>query len=485
MPPMHKLELKKIRSLIAKDKISQAIKELLILSAEISGEMYNDVIALSARFENWDRRERVIGEANIGERGRIIDSLLRIVRLAEENLTQQVKNAEKASKNGDYYHALAIIEKVLILLEDEELREYKVKLSSNILAKSPTQHTSEDKFSFFWIFIGVVALASIFPAYILKQDPNEFDPYFFTNLILQIALLFCMVLYKIKPTIEVNKFIESADDFVRSKFENRTDFLKWFAERANESIKQFGVWWRYLGISFLSLYLFYYFYEIYEWYSVEALDKSIDDFVDVLVNGSEAFFLFVLYRILTDNTIKASPNNQEVFTQNLNIHKELGISAVIGVGFIIGYIFLKDTDHFGVFSLISRTLSGTCVAVGICLVIGRLDSKFIEPQKWELWILYTYAAIQLLFTLFDPTLSETALGKSVNIDETTQIAINEYFDRIKVVVLYFILFLKAFFIYFVIKIHRKNELFFYLLLGSKLNDEIADGKLKNPIVYTK
>lgn len=47
----------------------------------------------------------------------------------------------------------------------------------------------------------------------------------------------------------------------------------------------------------------------------------------------------------------------------------------------------------GVFFLISRIISGVLVVVGFCLVIGWLDSKFIEFVKWEFWILYFYVVI--------------------------------------------------------------------------------------------
>lgn len=306
------------------------------------------------------------------------------------------------------------------------------------------------------------------------------------NLVFQISLLTCMVLYKIKPKVNVDKFIQDADDFIRGKFGNRIDYLKWFSERANESIKQFGKWWRYLGISFLGLYVLYYFQACVEGFGGKFLPVNFEEYVDVVINGSEAFFLFVLYRIITDDTVKASPDKNKMFDQDLNVQAEFGVLTITLFLFIVGNLIYSGNDNYGVFSLISRTISGALVAVGLCLVIGRLDSKFIEPRKWELWILYLYAAIQLLFTLFDPSLFKAALsktGKTFGTDEDR--AIIEYFGVVKMWVLYFILVLKGFFIYFVIKIHKNNELFYYLLLGSKLNDEIKHGKIKNKAVKTK
>ena len=71
-----------------------------------------------------------------------------------------------------------------------------------------------------------------------------------------------MVFYKIKPQIVVDDFIKKAPENIRNKFESKINDLKWFSERANEAIKQFGIWWRLLGFSYLSLYVLYYFYWI-------------------------------------------------------------------------------------------------------------------------------------------------------------------------------------------------------------------------------
>lgn len=132
----------------------------------------------------------------------------------------------------------------------------------------------------------------------------------------------------------------------------------------------------------------------------------------------------------------------------------------------------SDGLAYGIFSLTSRTISGALVAVCLGLIIGRLDSKFINPKKWELWLLYLYASIQLLFTLFDPELFKAAIARDFTTVE--KVAVESYFEFVKTIVLYFILFLKTFFIFFVIKIYKRDMLFEYFLLGSKLNDEIKN-----------
>lgn len=483
---MKNLQLEKIRNLISENKIKIAFKKMLAISSEINNDIYKDVIGLSAQYTNWDKQETNGVGAKPEERNRIVNGLIKTIEVSEIEISKLIEEAEDAEQKGNYHVAVANVERVLIIVEDETLRDYKVNLAENILAKSPPIAPKEEKFSFFWAFITTALLTCIFPILIYKRNPNALDIPYIINLVLQISLLTCMVFYTIKPRVNVNKFLQQADDFIREKFNNRVDYLKWFSERANESIKQFGVWWRLLGFSFLALYVLYYFQVCVKGFGGIFLPPNFQEYVDVFINGSEAFFLFVLYRIITDDTIKPSPDKDKIFDQDLNIQAELGILAFALVLFILGNLTYYGTDNYGVFSLISRTISGAIVAVGLCLVIGRLDSKFIEPKKWELWLLYLYAAIQLLFTLFDPSLFKAALSKSGKIfTELENEAIKEYFHVVKIWVLYFILFLKGFFIYFVINIHRRNELFYYLLLGSKLNDEIKEGKKVNKSVLTK
>ena len=477
--------------------------------------MQKRALALSSRFEILKRRiqEDLDSQESIDRtRNKITLSLLEYVHECEIELNKNVEEASKAASEGDLHEAVFTIDKVFQVTKNNDLERYKFQLSKEIFHKSPSYKGKKDKSSFIWVFLITAMIASLLPAFIYKQhsvkasqsatsaqpltsamgilginignespadrrQSNEdiLPDYFITymlNFVLQIALLMCMVWYRIKPKVEVDQFIKEAPPFYKEKFNNDIDF-KWFSERANESIKQFGRW---LGFSFLGLYVLYYVYECLERLGVK-LPAGYEEVTDVVVNGSEAFFLFILYRIITDDTIKPSTAKDKVFEPNLNHQAELGILVTMLFFYFLGILIFDQAPEKGVFFLISRTISGALVAVGLCLVIGRLDSKFIEPAKWELWILYLYAAIQLLFTLFDPVLVESAFSEPEQIfTEPVKKTLARYFDMVKMWVLYFILVLKGFFIYFVIKIHRKNYLFYYLLLGSKLNDEIKEGR---------
>lgn len=470
---MKKIYLKEITDLISENKIVEAISKLLDLSIEFRG-FYNEVNLLSNQFHKWEEDYRVGLNPPLEDRNRIIKGLLGVTTEIENELNKMVEKAVMAEKKGNERGAKNIVEKVIGLVENENLRDYKSKLNEKLLKKTVPVPSKVEDFSLIGTFI-ITVLVIIFPFVFLGYKPKfNLDLAYFINLILQISLLTWMVLYSIKPQIVVDDFIQGADDYIWKKFNNEFDELKWFSGRANEAIKQFGIWWRRLGFSYLALYGLYYFSWILVTKELNFLPANFEDYVDVIVNGSEGFFLFIIYRIVTDDTIKPSASKDNPFEEDLNIRNEFYTAVVLICLFLLGsFIYMHNPYQYGIFTLISRTFSGTIVAVGLGLVIGRLDSKFIEAKKWELMILYAYAAIQLLFTLFDKSLFEYVTPSDRNI------AVKDNVVYIKTIVLYFILFLKFFFIYFVIKTHRSNELFYYFLLGSKLNDEIKEGKEKS------
>lgn len=492
---MNKIKLEKIRELIGESKIDEAIDEFRVLASQLDGELYNISTILKSDYSDWNNK-RIKGLNHTSEDiNRIKNNLLDAVTISEEKLSRLADDADIARNEGDYHRAIDLINKILIIVDNKELRDIKLQLGENLFDDPSPTIPKIEKFSFIWTFITVTLISSLVPTFLyfnyLKSKPTFlYQILYIINLIFQIALLMCMVLYKIKPLIVVDEFIKKAPENIRIKFESKINELKWFSERANEAIKQFGIWWRLLGLSYLSLYVLYYFYWIldvtyngFKNSQYHSFFDKADDFVDVIINGSEGFFLFILYRIVTENTLKPSPSRETFFEEDLNYQKELGIATVLLFAFfVISFVFIYTPDiyhNYGLFSLVSRTISGTVVSIGLCLVVGRLDSKFVDPKEWQLILLYSYAAIQLLFTLFDPTLildvvrqiNQTPVISEENLD-----FINSYVGNIKMIVLYCILFLKGYFIYFIINIHRKHELFYYFLLGSKLNDEIAKGR---------
>ena len=337
------------------------------------------------------------------------------------------------------------------------------------------------------VFISVFAINDSF-----KETPLML----LVNLILQIGLVLYMIFYKIVPTIGFVQFeaIRKSDDYLKKVFQSNVfDMYKYYL-RATSAIKQFAKWWKLLGISFLSLYLFYYISEMSKLINLGSnFSEKYVHLIDISLNGIEAFFLYILYKLLTDKTLKENYDikNGLHYVNTVKFQKPLIIliTTVLVLSSIGIYIYNTDKETLlgydldvikGTFHLVTRSISGIVVAVTLCLVIGRLDSKFIAAKNYILGLLYLYAAMQVFFILFDQSIvTNLLLSKKEIVDEAY---VDSQFRTIKIIVLFIILILKAVFIFFVHNIYKKNFLFYYFLIGSRLNDNITSGKIGNEYV---
>jgi len=537
---MKKIELEKIRNLIKKDKLREAMETTISIAGNIDNkELYKIAIALSGGLSKWEKDEMHGIGANNEDRGKIRANLLNLVdklegeineiaekaekakekgntrkaleysektlMLVEDDSLRQfwseqnqkiriddfVKKAEDAREKGDLREAIEYTEKALLLVEDDSLRQFWLEQNQKIRTTTPSISEDRESYQIRLIFGSTMLLMAIILVYFftyshinnestwdeISKSFKDFELPLVINLILHVSVLTCMVYYLIKPKINIDKWILNADEYFWKKFDNSSTDLQWYSKRANETIKQFGLWWRGLAWAFLLLYIVYFISWFFRQRGVDT--GNFENIFDVLANSSEAIFLFVLYRIVTEDTIKPVTSDMDnfKFKRNLSLKNEafwslLGLFLFIFLGLITNTF----SDSFGAFVLISRTLSGVAVAIGLCLLIGRFDSKFISPKSWQIILLYLYAAIQLLFPLFDPELFHFAVQESLPEIKSKPEDFTTFVFNIKVVVLYFILSLKVYFIYYVIQIHNKDELFYYFLLGSKLNDEIKFAK---------
>lgn len=294
-----------------------------------------------------------------------------------------------------------------------------------------------------------------------------------------ITLALFMINLKLRPKILPEEFSNkySKDPLLTRFFTDNYELYKYYT-RATLAIGQFGNWWVGLGYSFLVLYM-YYFLALVGPLQNDRLSFLGDyqHLIDTCLNTIEAFFLMVIYSLLTDNTIKNIYYHNKKsglhFIKNVQYKKALVFILSLIVSYILLYFF---HDYLGIeephFRLVSRVVSGLLVAICLSLIIGRLDSKFIDTKKWWLAVLYLYAAIQSMFVLFDIDIFKET--------QQTNLANVLKFYQIKVIVLYIILPLKLVFIYFILMVNKSNRLFYYFLLGSRINDFISKGVELNP-----
>ena len=66
---------------------------------------------------------------------------------------------------------------------------------------------------------------------------------------------------------------------------------------------------------------------------------------------------------------------------------------------MVGGPFLTD-NHMQEYATVFEGITGTLSAIGLALLIARLDSKLVRLQPWCIGILFAYASIQPLFVAF-------------------------------------------------------------------------------------
>lgn len=486
----------KIKSLIASGDLEMAINQARNAS-KIDTSLEKDLILLSSEFfrikKEILRRTLIESESQVAL-NTITSSLIEYTNLLDKKIRELAEEIQRNINNHSkqMLPLIDLVEKADLVVnarEEPYIREAKLKLETYIdsILNVKNYQRTETRMHFEVIFF-IICIVFSFAAcisFVTGKDlkvtgvkTNLLEIPLVINYILHISLISWMIFYSFKPNINVDDYVLNAKDFIKSRFNNSNSILKWFCARTNACIEQFGIWWKYLGFSFLVLYLTYFVI----WCAKElGFDyvKNFESIIDIIINSSESFFLFILYRILTENTV-GSKNKNYNFEVKLpfSFWQFEFITLLVGTFiFSIIIIFFQEfnDDNSAFVSFVFRALSSIIVSVALCMIIGKLDSKFINATPFDVSVLYTYAAIQLLFVFFDDKLI-SSLAKLCVIDVKT-VKINEEFtkniaDTLKILSLTFVLILKYYFIQFVIKCYESGRLFDYFLLGSKFNDEM-------------
>ena len=136
---MNKIKLEKIRELIGESKIDEAIDEFRVLASQLDGELYNISTILKSDYSDWNNK-RIKGLNHTSEDiNRIKNNLLDAVTISEEKLSRLADDADIARNEGDYHRAIDLINKILIIVDNKELRDIKLQLGENLFDDpSPT-----------------------------------------------------------------------------------------------------------------------------------------------------------------------------------------------------------------------------------------------------------------------------------------------------------------------------------------------------------
>lgn len=78
-----------------------------------------------------------------------------------------------------------------------------------------------------------------------------------------------------------------------------------------------------------------------------------------------------------------------------------GVILILTLAYLPFCLLIKDGSNLSAFQAWADALSGVLNALVLALLIARLDSKLIGLPSWLIFVLYSYAAVQPLFVVFE------------------------------------------------------------------------------------
>lgn len=186
---------------------------------------------------------------------------------------------------------------------------------------------------------------------------------------LVILLMFLLSLFWIKaegfrPT-ECNEA-----DIVKAGFRNQAEFEK-NRGSLEDNLKRYSWWWRGLLLSWVPLYFVFARGE-FPGYQIYL----------VVFNLINTFMLGACFYTLNKNEDDQDPEHMAGGVLNV-------VVLVILAGVLLTFLLRSNLDG-------ATLLTGILAGITTALVVGRLQSRFIRPRFWILYLLYSYTAIQPL-----------------------------------------------------------------------------------------
>lgn len=164
---------------------------------------------------------------------------------------------------------------------------------------------------------------------------------------------------------------------IRAGFRNREDFQNDKADLEND-LKQYTKYWRLLLLSWVPLYIVF---------ALGDLGGPTLKILQVLFNLLNTCMLLGCFNAL--NKTVDDQAKEHVTGSVLN-----AVVLIILVGVLISLLITGDFSG-------ATLLTGITAGVAMALYVGRLQSRFLGPRFWILYLLYSYTAIQPLVLYLD------------------------------------------------------------------------------------
>lgn len=250
-------------------------------------------------------------------------------------------------------------------------------------------------------FLACVILTSIISVwlYVSPKLTNEAKPFacLAQAIVILIALAHSLFLASPRGFGSVKQVKEK--EIREAGYENLRD-LHSDSEKIGKALKQYANYWRWLLISWLSLYVFL---------SVLGF-KGLD--LSTLIANADVEIQLLGIRLSLFNTLLNNWNTGMLFLCFYVLNKQMkdesekrNLVDTPFIGFAFFLLIVLTVFEFMSVANISKSFipkgaslaSGIAGAIAMALLVGRLQSKFLGPRLWLLIALYSYTAIQPLF----------------------------------------------------------------------------------------
>lgn len=153
----------------------------------------------------------------------------------------------------------------------------------------------------------------------------------------------------------------------------------------------------------------------------EVVRELAFPFIVFAFNNFTLLLIFLCFLVLHIPSDKMSDDYRR--------HRNVSALIILGLTFLYPALVPVNVGAFTAvewkaYSSVFDTLSGVINAIALALLIARLDSKLIGLPSWLISILYSYAAVQPLFIVFE--LSESNVLKQI----TTSVLIFVFVSKI-------------------------------------------------------
>lgn len=243
----------------------------------------------------------------------------------------------------------------------------------------------------------------------------------FITILISITIIIALWISKIEIEIDTkgasaNKEIGEHLGFDTTKLENRETIknelsfavqnLSLFDKFLSYAIISWGVFYLIQGLIYVAPQIAAH-TEIVVKYKQEA--RMLADFILNCINLFNTIFLFICYYILSYNTSKEDDKNgigkpKFRFNRGTVLFTVFVPIVIVILDLIVKGICLsdkfKDYEKIVIVGLM-HLLIGVVSGVVLGLITGRLDSKFIQPKKRFIGVLYLYAVAQTAYPLLE------------------------------------------------------------------------------------